>query len=103
MSTFSLPIPPELLEQIAERAAEILAARAAPAVSPWMSADQAADYTGIPKQSLYKLTAAKAIPHAKPGNRLLFKREDLDAWLDAHREGPAAGRHLRALSNGGLG
>lgn len=100
MTTLSLTVPPELLEQIAERAAEIVAGRAVPAASPWMSVDQAADYVGIPKQSLYKLTAAKAIPHAKPGNRLLFNREDLDAWVEQHREGSSSVRRLRAIGAG---
>lgn len=97
MTSVSLTLPPELLESIAERAAELVAARAPAAPAPWMNVDQASHYLGIPKQSLYKLTSAKAIPHAKPGNRLLFKREDLDAWLEEHREGPVDGRTLRAV------
>ena len=97
MSSISLELPPEVIEAIAERAAELLAARASAEPAPWMSVDEACEYLGIPKQSLYKLTSAKAIPHAKPGNRLLFKREDLDAWLEEHREGPVNGPTLRAF------
>ncbi len=83
-------LPPALVDALAERVAEIVLERLeAPTASPWLSIDQAAEHTGIPKQTLYKLTASKAIRHTKPGNRILFRREDLDAWLDGHREGPS--------------
>ncbi len=94
-----MALPPEALEAIAQRAADIVLERietAAPAA--WLTVDEAAAYTRIPKQTLYKRTAARAIPHCKPGGKLLFKRDDLDAWLEQYREGPAAGvPRLRGL------
>ena len=95
MTPLSLTLPSELVEAIAERAAELVANRA-PEQSPWLTVVEAAAYTGIPKQTLYKLTGAKAIPHVKPGNRLLFNRDELDAWLDSHYEGPVPVRRLRS-------
>jgi len=37
-------LTPEQLDAIAERAADLLAARQASAASPWLSAEQAADH-----------------------------------------------------------
>jgi hypothetical protein len=33
------------------------------------------------------LTAAAAIPHRKHEGRVLFHRDELDAWLDRYRDG----------------
>jgi excisionase family DNA binding protein len=54
---------------------------------------QAAEHLGWPKQRLYKLTAAGAIPHRKHGQRLLFNPSELDEWLD----GLAHGRRRRGF------
>ena len=94
---FALPLPPELVDALGDRVAERVLERITDRSSPWLNVDEAANYTGLSKDSLYKLTSAKAIPHSKPGKRLLFKREDLDAWLDGYRNGPGAG-DLRPLA-----
>ena len=91
-----LPVPPELVEAVAQRAAQILEDRQEDSRSPWLTVDQAAEHTGVPKQSLYKLTSAKAVPHRKVGARVLFSRQELDEWLDDHAEGPVRPR-LRAV------
>jgi excisionase family DNA binding protein len=49
--------------------------------SPWMSVSRAAEYLDLPRQRLYKLTAAGAVPHYKQEGRLLFRRNELDSWL----------------------
>lgn len=47
-----------------------------------LTLDEAAQYTGMKKSYLYKLTAAKAIPHYKPnGKNCFFKRTELEEWL----------------------
>jgi len=85
-ATFTLP--PQVIEAIAQRAAAIMAETAAEHRSPWLTVEEAADYLRWPKQRLYKLTAARhGIPHRRHRNRLLFHREELDDWLDRHREG----------------
>ena len=43
---------------------------------------EAAEYTGLSKSYLYKLTSAGLIPHYKPSGKLLFfKRQEIDEWL----------------------
>lgn len=58
--------------------------------SPWMSLDSAASYLDWPAQRLYKLTASGDIPHYKQDGRLLFRRDELDAWLSRFAEGGRA-------------
>jgi excisionase family DNA binding protein len=43
-------------------------------------------YLGFSRNQLYKLTAAKAIPFRKKsgGQALLFRRDELDSWLESH-------------------
>ncbi|MBO5192267.1 MAG: helix-turn-helix domain-containing protein [Bacteroides sp.] len=44
--------------------------------------DEACKYIGVSDSLLYKLTAAKEIPHYKPrGKMLYFNREEIDLWL----------------------
>ena len=50
---FNLALSPELLEQIAARAAEIVIERTAP-VSPWMTRAEAAAYLSLPVSRLEK-------------------------------------------------
>jgi excisionase family DNA binding protein len=53
-----------------------------------MSIETATAYLDWPKGRLYKLAARGEIPHRKHGNRLLFRRDEIDAWLDGYTEGP---------------
>lgn len=47
-----------------------------------LTLEEVAKYTGLKKSYLYKLTAAKAIPHYKPnGKNCFFKRPELEEWL----------------------
>jgi len=76
----------QLLDLLAERIAQRLREQAEsgepdPERSPWMNVESAAAYLDLPKQRLYRLTAAGAIPHYKQEGRLLFRREELDSWL----------------------
>ena len=44
--------------------------------------NEAAEYTGLSKSYLYKLTSAGMIPHSKPnGKQVYFGKAELDAWL----------------------
>jgi excisionase family DNA binding protein len=58
--------------------------------SPWMSTQSAAAYLDWPSQRLYKLTACGEIPHYKHEGRLLFRRDELDAWLQGYKESDGA-------------
>ena len=47
-----------------------------------LTLEEAAQYTGMKKSYLYKLTASKAIPHYKPnGKNCFFRRTELEDWL----------------------
>ncbi len=87
----SLSIPDELLTAVAERVAALALKRTESAdksASPWLDAEAAAAYIGIPGGQLYKLTAANAIPvhRRRRGQGLRFRREELDAWIEAEYE-----------------
>lgn len=44
--------------------------------------DEAAEYTGLSKSFLYKLTSASKIPHFKPsGKNIFFDRTEIETWL----------------------
>lgn len=47
---------------------------------------EAAQFTGLSKSYLYKLTSQQRIPHFKPTGKLVyFDREELEAWLAQNR------------------
>jgi excisionase family DNA binding protein len=78
------PLLEQLVEQIAERVLELQRENwqsAGEEPPPWMGIEKAAVYLDWPKQRLYKLTAQGAIPHYKQEGRLLFRRDELDRWL----------------------
>ena len=50
----------------------------------WVIED-VARYLGIPRSSVYKMTAARSknpIPHLKIGGLLRFRKPEIDQWLD---------------------
>lgn len=51
-----------------------------------LTSDEAAQYMGISKSYLYKLTMRKEIPHFKPmGKVCYFNRLELQQWLQRNR------------------
>ena len=42
-------------------------------------------YVHMSKSKLYKLVSAGKIPHYHCGQKLLFKKADIDAWLEEQR------------------
>ena len=85
---FALSIPPELIEAIAQRVSEVLQQpqEEIGAAAPWLTFEQARAYLGFSRDTLYKLTAAKAIPCRKKlkGQGLRFHRDELDQWMRDH-------------------
>ena len=53
-----------------------------------MSVDEAAEYLGIPKGTLYMKLADGSIPATKPGKRYCLYRDELDKWLETSRKNP---------------
>ncbi|HZO78791.1 MAG TPA: helix-turn-helix domain-containing protein [Solirubrobacteraceae bacterium] len=84
----SLPLPAALLDALVDAIADRVAARFTPPnpglVSPWMDFEAARAYLGFSRDTLYKLTAAGAIPHRKKagGHSLRFHQAELDAWME---------------------
>lgn len=87
MSAVALELPPEVIEEIARRAAELV--HPASPESPWLDVESAARYLCAKPGRIYELKARGEVPHHKDGTRLLFHRDDLDAYM-------AASRSLRA-------
>jgi excisionase family DNA binding protein len=87
----ALAVPDELLHALAERTASLVTeqlALAGQAESPWLDFEGAMAYLGFSRDRLYKLTAARAIPFRKKrdGQGLLFRRDELDLWVEAEYE-----------------
>jgi excisionase family DNA binding protein len=84
MSEFSLPIPEELVDALAERVADRLAERLpSPTVAePYIDAEGAAEYMACSTDRVYELKAQGRIPYWPDGRRILFKRSCLDAYLE---------------------
>jgi hypothetical protein len=81
---FSLFLPEGVVNEIAERAAQLVAERANG--SPWMTRRQAAGYLSLPVSRLEK---DRSIPCHRDEGRVLYHRDELDAHFLA--KGPAPG------------
>lgn len=56
-----------------------------------LTSDETAQYMGISKSYLYKLTMRGEIPHYKPMGKLCyFNRGELEEWLQSNRVATAA-------------
>jgi excisionase family DNA binding protein len=84
----TLTIRPALIDGIAQRVVELLRhdrrlETDEQRTSPWLTFTQACEYLGFSRDTLYKLTAARAIPSRKKqgGQGLRFHRDELDAWM----------------------
>lgn len=63
-----------------------------------LTLEEALEYTGFARSYLYKLTAARKIPHYKPnGKRLFFNREELERWLQQNRITPDSELNEQAM------
>ena len=78
MTGMALPIPPELIEEVAERAAGLLAERMkTPASDGWLrGADRIADYIDCPRSRVYALASARRIPVHRDGSALTMSMQD---------------------------
>ncbi|MBD3197353.1 MAG: helix-turn-helix domain-containing protein [Candidatus Lokiarchaeota archaeon] len=58
-----------------------------PARSPlrekeYLNINELHEYTGIKKSTIYKMTSTEEIPFMKPKGRLIFKRREIDKWME---------------------
>lgn len=77
----SLPLPDELVEQIAQRAAAILADQASAAEAGYLDVAGAAEFLACPTSRVYALVSARRLPHHRDGSRLLFDRAELREYV----------------------
>jgi excisionase family DNA binding protein len=83
MSALTFELPDSVIEQIAQRAAALLADNPQVAVEPWLTVDQAAAHLGISVSQLYSLSSQRhrnGLPVTKEGSRSYFKASQLDTW-----------------------
>ncbi len=81
-AAFSVAFPNELVEAIAERAAELLAERERPGTAELLTVDEAAVLLRCKRQRIYDLVSQRRLPCLKDGSRVLLRRADLLAYLD---------------------
>lgn len=61
--------------------------------------EETAEYMGVSKSHLYKLTMNRSIPHYKPrGKMVYFDREELEAWLKQNRVATSEEMEAKATS-----
>jgi excisionase family DNA binding protein len=79
-----LRLTPEQVEQIAQRVAELLSTDRPRSVDQdgYLNADQAAAYLACPKGRIYDLVQLRRLRPVRDGRRVLFRRCDLDAYLE---------------------
>ncbi len=82
----SVEVPDALLDALADglasRLADRLAALASPEGSPWMTFEEAVEYTKVPAGTFRKLSA-EGVFTAHGGKRRVYHRRELDAALSA--------------------
>lgn len=62
-----------------------------------LTLEEVAQYTGLKKSYLYKLTSEKKIPHYKPnGKNCFFRRTELEDWLTTNPVATVADLNGRA-------
>jgi excisionase family DNA binding protein len=77
----------ELADRVAERLSPLIVKRVDDGgTSPWLDYQAASEYLTIPVDTLKK--SVRTMPHRKVGRRVLFNKQELDAWLDGYFEGP---------------
>jgi hypothetical protein len=79
----SVIVPDELLDSLALRVADLIAERATPQEqsSPWLNTKSAAAYLDWTEDALRAaVKRGQLVPHRTPAGRLLFRREELDAY-----------------------
>lgn len=78
-----------LADRVAERAAQLLDARLGTIIAEngdrWLSLEEAAKHCGVSPERLRK---QRDVPRARWGGRVLFRRSELDAFLNRLTDPP---------------
>ena len=54
-------------------------------VNEILNMKQAADYLGLAKTTIYKMASSRSIPHSKIGRKIVFRRNELDDWINQRK------------------
>ena len=84
MSDLTFTLPPELVEQVAQRAAALVLERQpAQTLSPFMTIAEAAEYLRCKRQRIDDLLSSGRLTRHKDGTRTLVSRAELAAYIGA--------------------
>lgn len=50
-----------------------------------MTLEEVADYLRLSNDTIYRMANSGTIPASKVGNQWRFRKEDVDAWLEANK------------------
>ena len=56
-----------------------------PANTPWLKMEEAAEYLRISESKVLALSGARVIPTYKLGGRVVYKKDDLDAYAERNK------------------
>lgn len=83
--TFELVVPASFVDEIAQRAAEIVLAELATVEQDsdaWMTVSSASEYVGVTKTVIYDAVASGRLEAGRAGRSIRIKRSEVDAWLE---------------------
>jgi excisionase family DNA binding protein len=77
-----LRAPPELVDAVADRVLELMGERGLLEPDSWLTVQEAAEYMRCAPQRIYDLVRAGKLLPCRDGRKLLFRRSDLDRYLE---------------------
>lgn len=74
------------MEEELKKIAQLVAEKTLLCNKEVLTSDEAAQYMGVSKSTLYKWTMGRVVPHYKPQGKLcFFNRLELEKWLQSNR------------------
>ena len=78
------------MEEMLQKLSDLISEKTLITSKEVLTVDECAQYLGVSKSYLYKLTMARKIPFSKPlGKMCFFSRTELEAWLMSNRQATA--------------
>ncbi|MCC8118551.1 MAG: helix-turn-helix domain-containing protein [Bacteroidales bacterium] len=72
------------LEEVTKSVTEVLTNKSLLATKEVLTLEEVAQYMGVSKSYLYKLTMNRQIPHYKPNGKMTyFNRREVEEWLQS--------------------
>jgi len=84
MSRIGFDVPPEFIDEIAQRVADLLSSNISS--RPLLTVEEAADVLRCKPKRVYDLCSQRRISYVKDGSRTLIRRAALDDYLEAHQQ-----------------